>query len=96
MHSPTVKPFSALILASALAMLTGCASAPVLYQDRTIEVPVPVRTPIDPRLTLDCEPRFDVSSTGPLPVETVLRRLAAVEEALAVCRGQLTELRSIK
>lgn len=64
--------------------------------DRTIEVPVPVVQPIPDRLTRDCEPRTDVTYDGPLTVALVLERLAAVEDALAVCRNQVGELRGAR
>ena len=65
----------------------------MVYRDRTIEVPVPVVRPLPARLTADCEPRVRVPADGPLTVAAVLDRLAATEDALAVCRNQLGELR---
>ena len=76
--------------------LVGCAGPRIVYRDRTISVPVPVRAPLDPRLTADCVPDVEVPPTGPLPVADVLRRLDAVEMALGQCRAQVGELRSIK
>lgn len=91
------KSFFRLICLCALVTLQACASEPrVLYKDRVVEVPLPVRTPIDPRLVADCEPRSDPPQTGPLPVRAALDRLAAVEDALEVCRLQLEALRKLK
>ena len=77
-------------------MLTACASGPrVVYQDRLIEVPVPVRAPLDAALTADCPPATDIAPAGPLPVADALRRLAAVEDALLECRLRLLTLRNL-
>jgi hypothetical protein len=97
MNFPHAKSFFKLICLCALVTLQACASEPrVLYKDRVVEVPLPVRTPLDPRLTVDCEPRNDPPMTGALPVSAVLDRLAAVEDALEVCRLQLEALRNLK
>lgn len=97
MTFPHAKSFSTLISLLALATLAGCASEPVVvYKDRLVEVPLPVRTPPDPRLVADCEPRYDPPQTGPLPVASALERLAAVEDALEMCRQQLEALRQLK
>jgi len=91
------KSFSRLICLCALVTLQACGNAPrVVYKDRVVEVAVPVQTPIDPRLVLDCEPRFDPPQTGPLKVSAALDRLAAVEDALEMCRMQLEALRNLK
>ena len=76
-------------------MLSACGQR-VVYRDREVQVPVPVRAPLDPRLTADCVPDAEVPPTGPLPVADVLRRLDAVEMALGQCRAQVGELRSVK
>lgn len=95
MPYPRVKPCCvAISLLSVLGGLPGCAN--VRYKDRVTEVPVPVRVPVDPRLTADCAPRFDVPGAGPLTLFDVLSRLAAAEEALQQCRNQLNEIRNLK
>lgn len=97
MKFPLAKLCSVAILVFALGTLLGCATEPpVVYKDRVVEVPLPVRTPIDPRLTVDCEPRYDPPMSGPLPVDAALERLAAVEDALEMCRMQLEALRNLK
>ena len=79
----------------ALALLTGCASAPqVVYRDRPISVPVPVVRPLPAELTADCPPAGGVAP-GALTVGAVLTRLADVEDALAKCRGQLAQIRAL-
>ncbi len=80
----------------ALAILTACAPAPVVYRDRLVEVPVAVRAPLDAALTADCVPKADVPAEGAVTVDDALDRLAAVEEALIQCRAQLGEIRKIK
>ena len=95
MHYPIARPFWQLILPlCALLTLNACGTQPV-YRDREVPVPVPVREPLDGRLTADCSPDAEVPPTGPLPVADALRRLDSVEAALAVCRGQLKELRKL-
>jgi len=93
---PTAKSFWLPTFGSALVTLAGCSSAPIVYKDRLIEVPVPVREQLDARLTQDCAPSYKPPRTGTLPVSAALDRLAAVEEALAKCRAQLQEIRTIK
>lgn len=85
------------LAACALLSLTACASAPpqVVFKDRVVEVPVPVVQPIPGRLTEDCVPATNVGA-GPVTVGAALDRLAAVEDALAACRGRLAEIRSVK
>jgi hypothetical protein len=65
----------------------------VVYRDRPVEVPVPVVQKVPGRLTADCEPRTAVPFSGALLVGDVLDRLAAVEDALAICRNQVAEIR---
>lgn len=77
-------------------MLTACGTAPIVYRDRLVEVPVAVRAPLDARLTADCPPQEPLPQSGPLPVAKALERLAAVEEALIQCRTQLDEIRKIQ
>lgn len=91
-----VKRCCALTLACALVTLMGCGAGRVVYKDRLVEVPVAVSEPIDRELTKDCEPRSELPYGKVLFVEDALRRLAAVEEALAQCRAQLREIRTIK
>jgi hypothetical protein len=80
--------------ACALLMLNACGTPPRVV-DRVVKVPVPVRAPLDPRLTADCPPDVEVPLTGPLPVAAALRREDAVEAALTRCRAQLEQLRSL-
>lgn len=42
---------------------------------------------MDPRLTADCVPRTDLPPDGPLTINAMKERLAAVEDALAICRN---------
>ena len=65
-----------------------------MYRDRVVEVPLPVPAKLDPKLTADCAPEATLSPRGSLPVSHALDRLAAVEDALALCRKQLAEIRS--
>lgn len=67
-----------------------------MYQDRPVPVPVPVVQKVDERLTRDCEPKTDVPYAGALTVGDVLARLAATEDALAICRNQVAEIRGAK
>lgn len=94
MKFPRALPCWVLLLLSAPAILTACTSAPVVYKDRVVTVPQPIRTPVDPRLTEDCSPRFDLPSKP--TVEDSWKRLAAVEESLTQCRKQLSEIRDAK
>lgn len=98
MQFPTVHGFwKSTWLLPALTGLAGCGSVPqTVYVDRPIEVPVPFVQTIDPRLTADCEPRTDVPQAGRLTVAQVLDRLGAVEDALALCRNQVAEIRAGK
>lgn len=92
----TVKPcWRPTLLLCVPLMLLGCAAPQVVYRDRKTLVPVPVRAPLDPRLTADCPPDAEVPPSGPLPVADALRRLDAVEGALAACRGRLQQLRTL-
>lgn len=75
----------------ALLTLAGCGTPRVVF--REVKVPVPVRAPLDPRLTADCPPDVEVPPTGPLPAGAALERLEATEAALARCRAQLDEIR---
>ncbi len=97
MHYPTAKRFwrSTLPLC-ALLTLTACASAPqVVYRDRIVEVPTPVRAPLPANLTADCAPAVTVVPAGTMPLAAVLTRLTAVEDALLACRLQLKAIREI-
>lgn len=78
----------------ALLALPGCATERVVYRDRVVEVPLPVPAKLDPMLTADCAPETVLPPSGSLPVSDALDRLAAVEDALALCRKQLAEIRS--
>lgn len=95
MRYPTARPFWRLTLPlCALLTLNACGTQPRIV-DRVVKVPVPVRAPLDPRLTADCPPDADAPPTGPLPVAEVLRRLDSVEAALAACRARLEQLRTL-
>lgn len=95
MRSPTAKHYwRPISLLCALLALTACGSERVVYRDRVVEVPQPVPAKLDPALTADCPPRGELPATGRLPVGSVLDRTAAVEDALALCREQLKEIRS--
>lgn len=62
--------------------------------DRPVQVPVPVVQTPPPELTADCPP----GGVWPPPVMTVgaaLDRVAAVSEALALCRARLGQLRGL-
>lgn len=77
-----------------LVVMSGCASEPtVVYQDRLIEVPVPVIQKVPEKLTRDCVPDTDIPKTGKLPIGDVLKRLDAVEFALDLCRNDKEEIR---
>ena len=95
MRIPSVKRYlSATLLTPALLSLQGCASAPE-PKFIEVEVPVPVRAPLDPRLLADCNPTVPLPETGPLTVGHALDRLAAVENAIFLCRTQLEKLRQL-
>lgn len=68
----------------------------MVYRDRPVEVPKPVVRPVPDRLTRDCVPATAVPFDGALTVKDVLDRLAAVEDALALCRNQVAEIRGAK
>ena len=92
MKTPRVLLYSILLLLCALVFSMGCSSGPtVVYKDRVVKVPQPVRAPVDYRLTEDCPPRFDLPQNP--TVEDSWKRLGAVEEALTLCRKQLSEIR---
>ena len=55
-------------------------------------MPVPVVAPLPADLVADCPPAVGVPA-GPVTVGAALSRLAAVEDALAECRGALAEIR---
>lgn len=78
----------------ALLLLTACASEPtVVYRDRLVDRPVPVQGKIDPRLTADCAPTYELGLAEKVTVDAALRRLESVEDALYLCRLQLEKLR---
>jgi hypothetical protein len=93
MKLPRAILYLSLLLVCALAISMGCSSAPttVVYKDRVVKVPQPIRAPVDYRLTQDCPPRFDLPLSP--TVEDSWKRLGAVEEALILCRKQLKEIR---
>ena len=83
-----------ILLLPVLGLLQACMSGPdVIYKERVVKVPTPVIQPVDPRLTADCVPSFDVPATGPITVRDLVNRLEAVEFALEVCRNDKAELR---
>lgn len=85
------------LLGPALLSLLACASVPPepVYRDRPVQVPVPVVQKLDERLTRDCVPRTSVPFAGALLVGDLVERLAAVEDALAICRNDKAELRGV-
>lgn len=89
------RPWTSIWAACALLTLQGCASERIVYRDRLVEVPIPVRAPVEPALTADTPPAFDVPADGPLPFSVVLRRLSAVEDALLTCRSRLQAIREL-
>lgn len=95
MRYPAVMSFwPSILLLCALLGLQGCESAPrVVYRDRIVNNPVPVVQQVDPRLTADCEPKTDIPQTGKLTTKDAMERLAAVEDALAICRNDKARLR---
>jgi hypothetical protein len=78
--------------APVLLWLTACAHAPaVVYQP--VDRPVPVHGKIDPRLTADCQPVYEIGLSEKITVDVLLHRLESVEDALWMCRLQLEKLR---
>lgn len=80
---------------SVLLMLTACAGGPppVVYRDRTVEIPTPVVEKLPESLTADCQPDYELPAGGALPVSALLSRLSSVEDALATCRYRLAQIR---
>lgn len=76
----------------ALVALAGCAGhAPVVDAPRTVEVGAPVVRAVDPALVADCSP-LELRDTT---LNSVLARLAAVEDCLATMRDQAAKLRQV-
>jgi hypothetical protein len=55
----------------------------------TVEVKVPVKVPIDPRLLADCAAHYLFPQTDKLTVGQAADRLHATEDALALCANQI-------
>ena len=68
----------------------------MVYRDREVEVPLPVRAPLDARLIADCEPGYAIPPNAVVTLDVVLRRLASVEDSLFLCRVQLEKLRQLE
>lgn len=68
----------------------------MVYRDRPVEIPVPTLKPLPESLTRDCMPRTQVPYSGALTVGDALERLAAVEDALALCWGQIAAIRMMQ
>lgn len=99
MRSRDVRMYSASIwLSSALAtsLLSGCAAPPVIYKDRLVRIPVPESVPLNAELTMDCPPEETLPPSGPMTVSDIVLRLGAVEDALLVCREELSQIRAIQ
>lgn len=95
MRNLTVKRCSMLTSSVlALLLLAACATPPrVVTKTVTVEVPVPLVKPIDPKLTADCEPRYQYPATS-MRVRALRDRLIALELALGFCRNQLELIRA--
>lgn len=77
--------------------LTACAGRPMVVETtRTVEVAVPVPAKLEPELVKDCPPAVVYPAGEQLTFADVEARLAAVETALALCRGQLEKLRGLQ
>ncbi len=74
-------------------LLAGCASERVVTRVEVKELPVPVVEKIDPSLTKDCEPKYRYPASS-LKIRDIKDRLAATEDALAICRNQLENIRA--
>lgn len=75
-----------------LLTLAGCASAPqVVVRYETVKVPVLVVQKIDPELLKPCIARFRYRPDG-MPIRDMRERLAAVEDALAICWNQIENI----
>lgn len=85
------------VAACLLLVLTlgACVRQP-LIETRTVEVPVPVATPIPPALVADCPPEASLPAEGPLYAADVLVYLRGVEAALTCARARLTALRELE
>ena len=68
----------------------------MIYKDRLVQVPVPDPVPLGTELTQDCPPAATVPLSGPLTIGQIVMRLGAVEDALLVCREQLSQIRAIQ
>ena len=64
----------------------------MVTETKTVQVPIPVIEKVDPRLIQDCEPRYMYPKDS-MTVEAVTDRLAAVEDALAICRNDKALIR---
>lgn len=78
-----------------MSTLQGCASAPVARSTEPVEIPTPVVEKIDQALTKDCEPHYRYPKAS-LKIRDIKDRLAATEDALAICRNQLENIRAVQ
>lgn len=93
MRSPTANVLWRLILsACVLSTLGACETAPkVVTEYVPVEVQVPVVVKIDPDLLKPCIVRYRYKPTG-MPIADMRERLAAVEDALAICWNQIENI----
>jgi hypothetical protein len=89
---PATRYWRLTLALCAVLSLTSCASTPqVVERVRTVTVEVPVVQPIPASLTRDCPPAHSYGER--ITVDDIVSRVVALEEALSVCRDQLSRLR---
>jgi hypothetical protein len=64
----------------------------VITETKVVKLPVPVIEKIDPGLIQDCEPKY-LYPKDSMTVEAITDRVAAVEDALAICRNDKALIR---
>jgi len=74
-------------------LLAGCKSAPPAVRTEFVNVPVPVVKKLADELTRDCVPVVNYKADR-MTVGDVVERLAAVEDALAICRNEKALIRA--
>lgn len=92
-RSSWLSTLSALVLTT----VTGCASGPpeVVTKVQTVEIQVPVLVPIPPEYLSPCYVHYLYPKVG-LPVRSLIERLAATEDALAVCSNQIENIIAVQ